>query len=85
MAIANSKFEPVGSVPISGQWQVTLPKAAREACGFVEGERVFVFFAREPGQILLTHEPPEEDLVDAAARLIDAAAKAGQKKRSDKA
>jgi AbrB family looped-hinge helix DNA binding protein len=84
LAIASSKFEPVGSVPISVQGQVTIPKSAREACGLGEGERVYVWFARDPGQILLTHEPPAEDLVEAAARLIDAAAKAARSKRSGK-
>ncbi|MCW2524705.1 MAG: hypothetical protein JWO63_3040 [Frankiales bacterium] len=35
--------EDFGCVPISGQGQVTIPKAAREALGLDAGDRMYVF------------------------------------------
>jgi AbrB family looped-hinge helix DNA binding protein len=75
LATAKPEFEHVGTAPISGQGQVTIPKPARDACGLGEGDRVLVFVERKMGQILLTHEPLADEMIALAA-------KAAQKKRS---
>jgi AbrB family looped-hinge helix DNA binding protein len=58
----------MGSASISGQGQVTIPKPAREASGLTEGVRVMVFVERQKGEVLLTHEPDADDLIELAAR-----------------
>lgn len=35
--------EDYGCVPMSGQGQLTIPKAAREALGLEKGDRVYLF------------------------------------------
>lgn len=58
----------MGSAAISHQGQVTLPKPARDASGLTEGSRVLVFVERQNGEILLTHEPPADELIELAAK-----------------
>jgi AbrB family looped-hinge helix DNA binding protein len=66
VASPQHKFEPMGSALISSQGQVTIPKPAREASGLTEG-RVMVFVERKKGEVLLTHEPPADELIELAA------------------
>jgi AbrB family looped-hinge helix DNA binding protein len=68
MASPTHTFEPMGSASLSGQGQVTIPKPARDASGLVEGSRVMVFVDQAKGEILLTHEPPADELIALAAR-----------------
>jgi AbrB family looped-hinge helix DNA binding protein len=63
---AKRDFEAAGVATISGQGQVTLPKSAREATGLMEG-RVLVFIERERGEILITHEPLADEMIELAA------------------
>lgn len=62
------EWEPVGSAPISSKGQITIPKPARDGSGLVEGVRAFVLVEHEMGLVLLTHEPPAEELIDLAAQ-----------------
>lgn len=74
----NAQFELISSAAINSQGTLTIPKPAREQSGLGESCRVLVFVEQEKGQILLTHEPLAEDLLDAAT-------KAAQRKRSNQA
>jgi AbrB family looped-hinge helix DNA binding protein len=58
----------MGSALVSSQGQVTIPKPARDASGLTEGARVLVFVERQKGEVLLTHEPEADDLIQLAAR-----------------
>lgn len=35
--------EDFGCIPVSGQGQLTIPKAAREALGIAPGDRIYLF------------------------------------------
>jgi AbrB family looped-hinge helix DNA binding protein len=45
--MAKSDFPPdtedYGCIPMSGQGQLTIPKAARDALGLTKGDRVYLF------------------------------------------
>jgi AbrB family looped-hinge helix DNA binding protein len=67
LASPKHEFELMGSTSVSGQGQLTIPKPAREASGLTEGTRVLVFVEHTNGEILLTHEPPADDVIALAA------------------
>ena len=70
------EFEWIASANIDADGGLTIPKPARSESGIGQECSVFVFVDRERGQILLTHTPLSDDLLDAAAR-------AAQAKRSE--
>jgi bifunctional DNA-binding transcriptional regulator/antitoxin component of YhaV-PrlF toxin-antitoxin module len=75
VAATDFDFDLIASANIKPDGSLTIPKPARSESGIGEGCRVLVFVERKRGQILLTHAPLAEDLLDAAT-------KAAQAKRS---
>jgi AbrB family looped-hinge helix DNA binding protein len=57
-----------GFCTITGQGQITIPAAARRAIGLEENSRVVIFADTERRVLIVGHEPPAQEVLDAVVR-----------------